>query len=263
MRKLDPAAFGRTFGAMRWTARCYTLHDFLSLRLLAMGALVAWLPGPGVRAAPPETFPSEGPLHAVVEHLFGETVLPYAGEQLEGFEAALGECLRALNEEGVESRRVNEVGHAVEAFVLEALREAGFEVDRPATRSGRQRAAGYPDLAARRGEDAFYLEIKTYHPDTAHSSQRTFYLSPSEDPKVTRPAFHLLVAFAMVPDAEGRYRAVSAQLVDLRDLPVSLKLEYNASNRELYAKPASLLHLQAADPAASDITPSHPSGTRR
>jgi len=179
------------------------------------------------------------PLHEVIQQLYGETVLPYDRSQSEWLEVALEDALERINAEGVTAPRVNEVGNAVEDVVCEALRRAGFEADRPMTRSGHRRAAGYPDIEASRGEDAFYFEIKTYHPSTEDSSQRTFYLSPSDDPKVTHPAFHLVIAFAMEEREPDRYFARRVRVVDLHDLPVKLKLEYNANNRNLYGNEAA------------------------
>jgi hypothetical protein len=193
-------------------------------------------------ASPP--YPATAPLHEIIPVLYNAAVEVYAGEEKAALEAALKTALAAINEHGVEARRVNEVGNVVEGFVLTALREAGFAADRPTARSGRQRAAGYPDLEASRQGHAFYFEIKTYHPRTETSSQRTFYLSPSEDPKVTHPAFHLAIAFAMEPVGENHYVARSVKLVDLYDLPVKLKIEYNASNRDLYKKTAGTLLLE-------------------
>lgn len=201
-----------------------------------------------------DTLPPEGPLHAVIPALYGEEVLPYDGEQLEWIETALARAMEEINAHGITAKRVNEVGNEVEDYVVEALRQAAFTADRPTARSGRQRASGYPDIEASRGEDAFYFEIKTYHPDTEGSSQRTFYLSPSSDPKVTHPAHHLLIAFAMVPRNRHTYFAQSVRLVDLYALEVSLKFEYNASNRDLYGHDGgTLIEIQAAaEPAGPE-----------
>lgn len=138
------------------------------------------------------------------------------------------------------------MGNAVEPLVIAALESAGFAADRPTAVSGKQRSAGYPDLEASRAGCFFYFEIKTYNPRTENSTQRTFYLSPSDDPKVTHAAFHLLIAFAIEPSEDGKYYAKSAQLVDLNDLPVKLKIEYNASNRDLYQRADPLLKIEAS-----------------
>lgn len=185
-----------------------------------------------VETLPPQIQP--GPLHNVIERLFGQPVRDHRNEAGEALEAAAIAALRAINREGVTAGRVNEVGNAVEPFVIAALRSHGFAAGIPVTRSGRHQAAGYPDVAARRGGNAFYLEVKTYNPANEDTTQRSFYLSPSDDPKVTEPAFHLLIGFAMEPVGDGRYLARSVRLLDLFELPLNLKLEFNASNRDLY-----------------------------
>lgn len=197
---------------------------------------------PLVSASTP--FPASAPLHEIIPVLYGEDVLPYSGEDKEALKIALTRALAAINAKGIEARRVNEVGNAVESYVVDALEAAGFAADRPRARSGRQRSVGYPDIEASREGHAFYFEIKTYHPRTEESTQRTFYLSPSTDPKVTHAAFHLAVAFAMEPDGDQHYYAKSVKLVDLHDLPVKLKIEYNASNRDLYNKSAETLIIE-------------------
>lgn len=183
---------------------------------------------------------SPGKLSAVVERLFGQPVLDHQAESIEALEAAAVAALDAINEKGIIAGRVNEVGNAVEPFVIAALTAHGFEADTPQARSGRRRSAGYPDIAAIREGDCFYLEVKTYHPSNEATTQRSFYLSPGDDPKVTRPAFHLLIAFAMEPAGDNRYLARSVRLLDLSELPLKLKLEFNASNRDLYGPAAGL-----------------------
>ncbi|MFP4283118.1 MAG: hypothetical protein ACLFU2_10885 [Opitutales bacterium] len=206
-------------------------------RLVSVFALFL---GPAVLPASP----GDGPLHEVIPALFGAeaVVQPYRGEQRPALAAAAHHALETIRAKGVTAGRPNEVGHAVEELLLEALRAAGFTVDRPLARSGRRRAAGYPDLEMTREGDRFYVEVKTYHPRTENSTQRTFYLSPSGDPKVTQPAIHLLFAFAMLPDVDepGRYRAESMRVLDLHDLEVQLKFEYNAGNDDLYGAEAGL-----------------------
>lgn len=207
--------------------------------------LLFFLFSPGGVLAPAFEPPPPGLLREVIPALFGPEVLRYDGAQAPALKQALEESLRLINARGLSARRVNEIGNAVEPLILEALLSAGFSASRPTALSGQQRSAGYPDLEAKRGEDAFYFEIKTYHPRTEDSSQRTFYMSPARDPKVTHAAFHLLIGYAIEPAEDGTYYAKSVRLVDLSDLPVKLKIEYNASNRELYSEPFQLLQIEA------------------
>ena len=102
--------------------------------------------------------------------------------------------LKNIWDRPISAARPNEVGNQLEEVVGAAIEEMGWQVDRPAGPSGHRRSAGYPDLEFMAGGHAFYLEVKAFSPETERSTQRTFYLSPSEDFKVTRDAFHLLLA---------------------------------------------------------------------
>jgi hypothetical protein len=75
------------------------------------------------------------------------------------------------------------------------------------------------------------------------TSFRSFYFSPSEDPKITRDAFHLLMSFELDTAERKGTRAfipVSWQIYTLDKLLIQVKHEFNASNRELYTKEALL-----------------------
>ncbi len=155
---------------------------------------------------------------------------------------AAGVAAREARSAKIVSARANEVGNAVEAHVLKALNGAGLSAHRPRTSAGRMQAAGYPDIEIE-SDPPCYLELKTYNARTADSTQRTFYYSPSEETKVTRPALHLLLAFEIeqqTGDGSRNWVPVNFRIVSLHDLPVRLKVEYNQSNRGLYV-PEKLL----------------------
>ena len=73
------------------------------------------------------------------------------------------------------------------------------------------------------------------------SSQRTFYVSPSQDFKVTRDAYHLLLAFSTEEVEEGLYSLTGFKLLDLYGIECNLKLEFNASNKDLYSEESGLV----------------------
>ena len=185
--------------------------------------------------------PEDIPLQAVIKSVSKFDLLDWEGEQYEALAAAARTALSEINEKGIRSRGVNEVGNAVEVFVREALSAEGFATGIPVTSSGRRKTTGYPDLAAERGGQKFYIEVKIYNPENINTTQRSFYLSPSRDFKVIHSAYHLLIAFAMEPDQSGAYRARTVKWLDLFDLKCRLKYEFNASNRDLYAHDSGLV----------------------
>jgi hypothetical protein len=143
--------------------------------------------------------------------------------------------------EGLVSIRANEAGNYMEAFVKAALREAGFDARTPITSSGGAQSTGYPDVEVL-SDPPCYLELKTYSATTANTTQRSFYYSPSENPKVTHDALHLLLAFQLEKiERNGTTAFIPAhwKLVTLQDLEVNLKFEFNQSNRGLYGHDAA------------------------
>jgi len=146
--------------------------------------------------------------------------------------------------QGIFTRRPNEAGNHIEPFVVSALREVGLKAGKPRTKSGKIKVAGYPDIEIvdMRGE-VIYLDCKTYNTATKNQSFRTFYFSPSRDPKITKDAFHLLLSFELTREERKGQMAfvpISWQLYTLENLKVQVKHEFNASNRDLY-KPEFLL----------------------
>lgn len=147
-------------------------------------------------------------------------------------------------QEGIFAARPNEAGNHVEPFVVAAFIQVGLKADKPISKSGKRKAVGYPDIQI---EDengrAVYLDCKTYNTLTKDQSFRTFYFSPSEDPKITRDAFHLLMSFELTTAERKGKRAfipISWQIYTLDKLLIQVKHEFNASNRDLYTNEALL-----------------------
>jgi len=146
-----------------------------------------------------------------------------------------------INRAGVKAKRPNEVGNYLEPFVKDALRQVGFDADVPRTASGRRKAAGYPDIEAVLGGATFYIEVKSYNPENADTTQRSFFLSPSEDFKVTRDAYHLIFAFAMKQPRRGVFKAQACKVLDAKNLLCDVKYEFNSDNHRLYGQAGDLL----------------------
>ena len=204
------------------------------------------------------------PLPVIIEALTDHHIVPWRGEARERLVAVADRIERLIEAAEIEAARMNEAGNKVENVVIEAMRDLGIEAGRPKAESGRARAAGYPDLEAVIDGTAFYIEVKTFSAATIDSTQRSFYLSPSTDFKVTRDAIHLLVAIELVPGTKGAYRAQSVRWLDLSGLRCDLKYEFNASNRDLYRRESGLVIVESArDPAApvgSSPAPAAPAG---
>ncbi len=181
--------------------------------------------------------PSDALLHELIVEHYGLKVIPWAGEGSEMMRSALQAMSIRFHRSAPEVDRMNEVGLQIEQMLMEALDAQGAQVQRPRTRSGRGQSSGYPDLWMQWQGQSFYVEVKTFSSHTLRSSQRTFYFSVSEDPKVTESAIHLLAGFEIEKRDDSHHRIVAYHLVDLRELPCKVKVEYNASNRELYGNP--------------------------
>ncbi|MEO0116269.1 MAG: hypothetical protein ABIK97_01855 [candidate division WOR-3 bacterium] len=146
--------------------------------------------------------------------------------------------------EGIFTARPNEAGNHIEPFVLTSLRQVGLNADKPTSKSGKKKAAGYPDIQiVGEGGIVVYMDCKTYNTRTKDQTFRTFYFSPSPDPKITKDAFHLLMSFELdTAERKGKkaFIPISWQIYTLDQLLIQVKHEFNASNRDLYRKDALL-----------------------
>jgi hypothetical protein len=142
--------------------------------------------------------------------------------------------------EGIATARANEAGNHIEPFVKVALREIGLHAQTPTNALGKAQTTGYPDIEIA-SQPPCYVELKTYNATTVNTTQRSFYYSPSERPKVTRDALHFLLAYELEKsDRSGKtvFIPVHWKLITLENLQVDLKFEFNQSNRGLYGKEA-------------------------
>lgn len=147
----------------------------------------------------------------------------------------------------IERPRPNEVGNDMESFVIAGLNSVGMTAAPPRTRSGRGKSTGYPDVLIQTNPTPVYLEVKTYAAENHDTTQRSFYMSPTDDPKVSLDAYHLLVGFEIEDhgvngkrDARKRelrdYCPVGFTIVDLYGMECDMKSEFNSDNRRMYEK---------------------------
>lgn len=140
----------------------------------------------------------------------------------------------------LKTTRLNELGNAVEEPMLDACVRAGLEATWPKRSNGTAARTGYPDIGIEiEGLRPTYLEAKVIGAGSEGSSFRSFYLSPSDNPKVCADARHLLIAFThqRCPDSEDgleQYALAEFKIVDLARVLGKIKFEYQASNRDMY-----------------------------
>lgn len=144
----------------------------------------------------------------------------------------------------IETGRLNELGNNIEESLLEACKDVGLKATWPKRVDGSGGRSGYPDIAIDiDGQQPTYLEAKVIGAGSEGSTFRSFYLSPSENPKVCVDARHLLVAFVHERQANSssgreRYSLISYKIVDLARVRGKIKFEYQSNNRNMYLKGA-------------------------
>lgn len=185
------------------------------------------------------------PFPKVIEALSGRRVIPFDHQNpadkklLDDLCAAAGSACAAINKNGIRRKRANEVGNDIERFVSAALKEQGYDAGSPSTAAGRIQAVGYPDLCFKDGEGRVnYVECKTYNLESISTTMRSFYLSPSENFKITADAHHFGLSFEIEagPESVGErvYRCAGWKVLTLDKLEVDVKYEFNSDNKRLY-----------------------------
>ena len=145
-----------------------------------------------------------------------------------------------VNKSGIFRPRPNEVGNDIEAYVKDALISVGYKADTPKTKSGKKKSTGYPDIEF---VDEFgrlnYLECKTFNINNLKTTQRSFFVSPSENFKITADAHHFMISYEVYVDGrDGNnniYKCGSWKILSIENLEVDVKYEFNSDNARLYA----------------------------
>ncbi len=185
------------------------------------------------------------PLGIVIEGLSGYNVIPFDKENekdvkiLNTLKNVANKVIEDVNEIGILRPRPNEVGNDIEPFVKKALNTFGYNADTPITIKGKKKSTGYPDIEF---IDEFnrtnYLECKTFNIDNISTTQRSFFLSPSDEFKVTKDAHHFGISFEIFVeksiDNKHLYKVKSWKILDLSLLELDVKHEFNADNKRLY-----------------------------
>ncbi len=184
-------------------------------------------------------------LDIIIEGLSGNSVIPFDKNNQKDIEVlkiltkVANKTLEDVNIKGILRPRPNEVGNDIEPFVKEALNHFGYTSNTPKTSAGKRKSTGYPDIEFIDKYDRVnYLECKTYNIDNINTTQRSFYLSPSKEFKVTKDAHHFGISFEVyVQKSIGNkhlYKIKSWKILDLSKLTLDVKYEFNADNKRLY-----------------------------
>ena len=127
-----------------------------------------------------------------------------------------------IGNDGKPRKRYNECGNDMECVLKKSSN---------GKLTGLGQAAGYPDL--QNCICGYYLECKVANSKSMDTSFRSFYLSTLTKIKESQP--HLLVCFK---HHDGKLsKEDEPKVIDLYDLPLTLKQEWNTSNKVLYGVP--------------------------
>jgi len=163
-------------------------------------------------------------LRDIVKQKTGCDVIRATQEQLEDARKQALIAKEKNDNSGIFQGRVNEFGNHMEKMFNPNL----FEQLKPDT--------GYPDLQRKETEmntiEAYYAEVKVTKEDSKESSFRSFYLS-GDLQKITQSRAHILIAF------RHKNKIISKEpiVIDLYDLELTCKEEWNCGNKNLYSIP--------------------------
>ncbi len=185
------------------------------------------------------------PFEVVVKGLYQVEVFKFDADDDEGqrllgkLKVAMEDVCKTIQAKPIERNRPNEVGNDFENYVMDALQKLEIDAVKPEAKDGKGKSTGYPDVKFVYAGQVFFLEVKTFAKKNHATTQRSFYLSPSENPKVYEDGFHLLVGFEVVQNGNF-YSPVAYEIVDLYGLDCDMKSEFNSDNKRLY-EPSRML----------------------
>lgn len=196
------------------------------------------------------SLPNDLPVGTVIEAMTKCRVIPVDAQDVDrdllaSLKLAAENLIASSRTTPIKTSRVNELGNNIEEPLLEACIHVGLEASWPRRIDGRGGRTGYPDIAISTNGRKSFLEAKVIASGSEGSSFRSFYLSPSDNPKVCEDARHILIAFTHKrvendPDGMEQYELVSYKIVDLALVVGKIKFEYQSSNRDMYLGEAVL-----------------------
>ena len=194
--------------------------------------------------------PKNLPVGTVIEVMTECRVIPVDASEADSdllarLELAAKHLIASSKTVPIKTARVNELGNNIEEPLLNACIHVGLEASWPRRSDGSGGRTGYPDIAISTDGRKSFLEAKVIASGSEGSSFRSFYLSPSENPKICEDARHILIAFThkrvenSLDDFE-QYELTSYKIVDLALVCGKIKFEYQSSNRDMYLGDAVL-----------------------
>lgn len=184
------------------------------------------------------------PFNIVIEVLSSKKVLDFDENNsehktvLEKIINATDIAAKEININGINRSSPNEVGNDVEVFVKNALTNLNIKVETPQTKQGNRKSTGYPDIIFWYNDKPYYLECKTFNKKNLTTTQRSFYLSPSEDFKVIYDSIHFCLSFEIFNERKKNknlYKCKSFKVLSLEKLSLDIKHEFNSDNNRLYS----------------------------
>ena len=134
--------------------------------------------------------------------------------------------------------RSNELGNFVEAWLIDALdNQLALSCERPRTGRGHAQAVGYPDGIIHDKNVVIYFDVKIYQAKTKETTLRSFYYQPTNQSKIHHDAPHFLIGFeveSLGGSNRSPFKVIDFTFVDVYEMMVLFKAEFNTSNRFIY-----------------------------
>ena len=138
--------------------------------------------------------------------------------------------------------RPNELGNYLEKVLKKEIsQKTNITCTTPTLANGTAQSAGYPDYFIQRSDAKIYADVKTFQSKTLISTLRSFYYQPTNQVKIQHDAPHCLIGFeaeSIDGDNKAPFRLTGYKIIDLYDLKIHFKAEFNANNIEVYSQKA-------------------------
>jgi hypothetical protein len=135
--------------------------------------------------------------------------------------------------------RANELVHTIEDELRKNLSAIPkLKCGKPYLANGNLQSTGYPDCLIEMGKVKIYADVKTFQTKTIESTLRSFFYQPTNKSKIHFNAPHIIIGFeteSLGGDNKSPFKLVGYKLIDLYELKVKFKAEFNAGNIEIYS----------------------------